>query len=58
MGANFAIAVGKLAAGLITGSGALLAEAGHSAADTVNQVFLLLGPRFSEGGQGERTQPS
>ncbi len=48
MGANFAIAVGKLAAGLITGSGALLAEAGHSAADTVNQVFLLLGLRLSE----------
>ena len=48
MGANFGIAVGKLAAGLITGSGALLAEAGHSAADTVNQVFLLLGLRLSE----------
>lgn len=48
MGANFAIAIGKLAAGLVTGSGALLAEAGHSAADTVNQVFLLLGLRLSE----------
>ncbi|MEO6398353.1 MAG: cation diffusion facilitator family transporter [Tepidiformaceae bacterium] len=48
MGANFGIAVGKLAAGLITGSGAMLAEAGHSAADTVNQVFLLLGLRLAE----------
>jgi cation diffusion facilitator family transporter len=43
MGANFAIGVGKLTAGLITGSAALLAEAGHSIADTVNQVFLLIG---------------
>lgn len=58
MGANFASAVGKLVAGLITGSVAMLAETGHSAADTVNQVFLLLGPRFSKGGQGGRTQPS
>jgi cation diffusion facilitator family transporter len=43
MGANFAIAVGKFVAGIMTGSAAMLAEAGHSVADTVNQVFLLIG---------------
>lgn len=48
MGANFAIAAGKLAAGLLTGSAAMLAEAGHSFADTVNQIFLLIGLNLSE----------
>ncbi len=48
MGANFGIAVGKLVAGLMTGSAAMLAEAGHSVADTVNQVFLLLGINLSD----------
>ncbi len=48
MGANFAIAIGKLAAGLLTGSAALLAEAGHSVADTVNQIFLLVGINLSD----------
>jgi cation diffusion facilitator family transporter len=38
--ANSVIAVAKLAAGLMTGSSAMLAEAAHSIADTVNQVFL------------------
>jgi len=47
MGANLAIAVGKLVAGLFTGSGAMLAEAGHSFADTGNQVFLLIGLNLS-----------
>jgi cation diffusion facilitator family transporter len=47
MAANFAIAAGKLAAGLLTGSAAMLAEAGHSIADTVNQVFLLVGINLS-----------
>ena len=54
MGANFAIAAGKLAAGLLTGSAALLAEAGHSFADTVNQVFLLIGLSLSEVSADER----
>lgn len=45
--ANLAIAIGKLVAGLMTGSAAMLAEAGHSGADTVNQVFLLVGIRLS-----------
>jgi cation diffusion facilitator family transporter len=42
MGANFAIAVAKLFAGIIGGSSAMLAEAAHSVADTMNQVFLLV----------------
>jgi cation diffusion facilitator family transporter len=40
-GANLAIAVAKIVAGLLTGSSAMLAEGAHSVADTVNQVFLL-----------------
>lgn len=48
MGANGAIAIAKLIGGLITGSAALLAEAGHSVADTVNQVFLLFGINLSD----------
>ena len=48
MGANFAIAAAKLVAGLLTGSAALLAEAGHSVADTVNQVFLLVGINLAD----------
>lgn len=53
MGANFAIAIGKLVAGVLTGSAALLAEAGHSVADTVNQVFLLVGINLSHNGADE-----
>src|SRR3954464_6361633 len=41
LAANAIIAVAKLAGGLISGSTALLAEAAHSLADTVNQGFLL-----------------
>src|SRR3989441_8617532 len=47
MAANLAIACGKLVAGALTGSAAIFAEAGHSIADTVNQVFLLLGINLS-----------
>lgn len=47
MAANFAIACGKFVAGALTGSAAMFAEAGHSVADTVNQVFLLLGINLS-----------
>ncbi|HEY4569938.1 MAG TPA: cation diffusion facilitator family transporter [Kribbella sp.] len=39
--ANLAIAIAKIIAGLLSGSTALLAEAAHSVADTLNQVFLL-----------------
>lgn len=39
--ANLVIAISKLAAGLLVGSSAMLSEAAHSIADTVNQAFLL-----------------
>ena len=39
--ANLAIAMAKLVGGLISGSTAMLAEAAHSFADTLNQVFLM-----------------
>jgi cation diffusion facilitator family transporter len=42
MAANFAIAVAKAVAGMLGRSPAMLAEAAHSVADTMNQVFLLV----------------
>src|SRR5262245_50308191 len=48
MGANFGIAVGKFVGGALTGSAAMFAEAGHSVADTVNQVFLLVGINLAD----------
>jgi len=45
LGANFAIFVSRLIAAIITGSGAMLAEAIHSLADCGNQGLLLLGMR-------------
>jgi cation diffusion facilitator family transporter len=48
LAANASIAVAKLAAGLISGSSAILAETAHSIADTMNQVFLLFSLRFGE----------
>ena len=39
--ANLVVAVIKAVAGVLTGSSAMLAEAAHSVADTLNQVFLL-----------------
>jgi cation diffusion facilitator family transporter len=41
--ANLGIAVAKFIGFIITGSAGLLAEAGHSLADTGNQLLLLLG---------------
>jgi cation diffusion facilitator family transporter len=40
--ANLTIAIAKAAAGLLGHSAAMLAEAAHSVADTMNQVFLLV----------------
>lgn len=40
--ANAVVMVTKLAGGLLSGSSAMLAEAGHSLADTTNQIFLLV----------------
>jgi cation diffusion facilitator family transporter len=45
--ANVAVAAAKLAAGLTTGSSALLAEAAHSAADSANEVLLGVSLRRS-----------
>ncbi|TAL84307.1 MAG: cation diffusion facilitator family transporter [Rhodanobacter sp.] len=45
LGANFAIFIAKSFAALLTGSGAMLAEAVHSLADCGNQGLLLLGIR-------------
>ena len=41
--ANMVIAVAKLAGGLVSGSTGMLAEAAHSAADSVNEIFLAVG---------------
>ena len=40
LAANIVIAVAKLIAGLLSGSTAMLAEAAHSFADSLNEVFL------------------
>jgi cation diffusion facilitator family transporter len=45
--ANLVVAAAKLAAGLATGSAAMLAEAGHSAADSINELLLGLSLRRS-----------
>jgi cation diffusion facilitator family transporter len=39
--ANIVVMLAKLVAGLLTGSSAMLAEAAHSFADTLNQAFLF-----------------
>ena len=41
--ANLAIGVAKLIAGIVSHSGALIAEAAHSGADSVNELFLAIG---------------
>lgn len=48
LGANAIIATAKFAVGFATGSVAMLAEAAHSVADTVNQVFLLVSINLSD----------
>ncbi len=48
LAANAAIAVAKLVAGLISVSSAMLAEAAHSVADTMNQIFLLFSLKLGE----------
>ncbi|MGH8713185.1 MAG: cation diffusion facilitator family transporter [Casimicrobiaceae bacterium] len=45
LGANIAIAIAKLGGAALTGSGALLAEAFHSVADSGNEGLLLWGRR-------------
>jgi cation diffusion facilitator family transporter len=48
LAANLSVAAAKAVAGVATGSSALLAEAAHSVADSLNQVFLKLSLSFSE----------
>ncbi len=43
LGANFSIAIAKTGAAVVTGSGAMFAEAIHSFADAGNQGLLLVG---------------
>lgn len=47
LGANLLIAVAKTVGGLLAGSPALLSEAAHSVADSLNEVFLLAALRRS-----------
>jgi cation diffusion facilitator family transporter len=51
--ANLLVGIVKLGAGILTGSSAMLAEAAHSAADTLNQGLLLRSLR-----QGNRSADS
>ena len=46
--ANIRVGLAKLAAGIVTGSSAMLAEAAHSAADTLDQMFLLASLRQAD----------
>ncbi len=46
--ANLLVGLVKLVAGILSGSSAMLAEAAHSAADTLDQAFLLTSLRQSE----------
>lgn len=48
LGVNLTIAVLKAIAGMLTGSAAMLSEAGHSVADIITEVFLLTALRRSE----------
>ena len=48
LAANATIAVAKAVGGLISGSAGMLAEAGHSIADTTNQAFLFVSIGLSE----------
>jgi cation diffusion facilitator family transporter len=56
LAANLAVAAAKAVGGLLTGSAALLSEAAHSVADTLNEVFLLLSLRRAER-PPDRTHP-
>jgi cation diffusion facilitator family transporter len=47
LGANLLIAAAKAGAGAVAGSPALLSEAAHSVADSLNEVFLLAALRRS-----------
>ena len=46
--ANILVGLAKLVAGILSGSSAMLAEAAHSAADTLDQAFLLTSLRQAD----------
>ena len=48
LAANLGIALAKLAAAIISGSSAMLAESFHAMADTGNEALLLVAQRKSE----------
>jgi len=48
LGANLLIALAKTVAAMISGSASMLAEAAHSWADTVNEVFLFIAGKRAE----------
>lgn len=54
LAANLVIAAAKAVGGLITGSPALLSEAAHSVADSMNEVFLLASLKRSHRPADER----
>ncbi|MET9961407.1 cation diffusion facilitator family transporter [Streptomyces sp. NPDC006326] len=54
LAANLAICVAKAVGGVIAGSPALLSEAAHSVADSINEVFLLASVRRSRRPADER----
>ncbi|MFE0512124.1 cation diffusion facilitator family transporter [Streptomyces sp. NPDC058964] len=54
LAANLVIAVAKSVGGLVAGSPALLSEAAHSVADSLNEVFLLAALRRSRRPADER----
>ncbi|PZS29283.1 MAG: cation transporter [Pseudonocardiales bacterium] len=56
LGANVGVALLKLIAGLISGSGALLSEAAHSVGDSTTEVLLLVALRRSDK-PADRTHP-
>lgn len=56
LGANVGVAVLKLVAGLVSGSGALLSEAAHSFGDSVTELLLLTALRRS-GRAPDRRHP-
>jgi len=54
--ANLGISIAKFVGFVITGSAGLLAEAGHSLADTGNQALLLLGAKRAKRAPTQRHQ--
>ncbi len=55
--ANVVIAVAKLIVGLASRSTSMLAEAAHSMADSINEVFLAVG-LYRQGAPADATHPS